>query len=370
MQVVTQWPGAGNVDPQLLSHRIRGDFWDVLKSTGATLLLTREYEHCVLALNPTDKPRVTTLHLPHPSGLVVDRKRSTVHIASTRNPNQIFQFAAANAAMRRRDGMASVIDGVGRLLPVASRFYPGSLYLHDLALIGGKLHGNAVGLNAIVDLSAEKFKTVWRPKTIDEEAMTRNHLQLNSIAAGSTVSKSFFSASAEAPSSRRPGHRNFPVDRRGVIFCGETGEPMARGLTRPHSARLFGRQVWVANSGYGEVGFVKDGGFQSVCRLPGWTRGLCFVGDVAFVGTSRVIPRFRQYAPGLDVDKSICALHAVDTKSGKTLGSMIWPIGNQIFAIDWAPAKMVRGFPFAAGAGRARKQERSFFYSYVTEGSR
>ena len=36
--------------------------------------------------------------------------------------------------------------------------------------------------------------------------------------------------------------------------------------------------------------------------LPGWTRGLWFHGSTAFVGASRVIPRFSNYAPGFDVD--------------------------------------------------------------------
>ena len=154
----------------------------------------------------------------------------------------------------------------------------------------------------------------------------QNHIQLNSIAAGTDLHSSYFSASTDTLSVRRPGHQNFPVDKRGIIFSGATREPIVRGLTRPHSARLHAGKIWVDNSGYGELGIAEDGKFISVALLPGWTRGLCFYQDIAFVGTSRVIPRFRQYAPGLDVEASICGLHAVDTKSGKTRGSLIWPL--------------------------------------------
>ena len=98
-----------------------------------------------------------------------------------------------------------------------------------------------------------------------------------------------------------PGQRNYPVDRRGVIFSGATREPVVRGLTRPHSARIWRRKLWVNNSGYGEFGTAGDGAFVTVARLPGWTRGLAFAGGYAFVGVSRVIPRFSAYAPGLDV---------------------------------------------------------------------
>jgi hypothetical protein len=121
---------------------------------------------------------------------------------------------------------------------------------------------------------------------------------------------------------RRPGHLNFPVDRRGVIFSGATREPIVEGLTRPHSARLRDGVIWIDNSGYGELGRVVDGTFEPVVRLPGWTRGLSFAGDIAFVGTSRVIPRFRRYAPGLDEARSECGIHAIDVHSGKIQGSL------------------------------------------------
>ncbi len=67
------------------------------------------------------------------------------------------------------------------------------------------------------------------------------------------------------------------------------------------------------------------------------------------MGTSRVIPRFHRYAPGLDIDGSLCGLHAVDTSSGKILGSLVWPFGNQIFGLDWTPVEMTSGFPFDDG---------------------
>jgi uncharacterized protein (TIGR03032 family) len=168
-------------------------------------------------------------------------------------------------------------------------------------------------------------------------------------------------------SARRPGHRNFPVDRRGVIFSGATREPIATGLTRPHSARLARGKLWVDNSGYGELAIVRDGGIAPLARLPGWTRGLAFHGKIAFVGTSRVLPRFRQYAPGLDVDHSVCGVHAVDIDSGRVLGSLTWPFGNQIFAVDWIPASLAAGFPFRAGARRATRRETRLFSAFLTD---
>ncbi len=362
------WQQADAVDPRLLQHSVQSRWWETLAECGITLLVTREYEHLVMALlADKGKPSVTCLRIPHPSGLTVDRHRGVIYVASTRNPNQVYELAPVSRLISRRD-VTNATAAPKTLVPVSARYYPGCLYLHDLAMVDGKLHANAVGQNAIVRLADDgSFERVWWPKCVDTPRgpmFSRNHLQLNSIAAGEDLSTSFFSASLDYLSSRRPGHKNFPVDRRGVIFSGATRESMVRGLTRPHSARLHADRLWVDNSGYGEVGFIEDGAFASFARLPGWTRGLCFHRGIAFVGTSRVIPRFRNYAPGLDADDSVCGIHAVDIKSGKVLGSITWPYGNQIFAIDWLPRGFTTGFPFSPSSRRTGKGEKMLFYAF------
>ena len=370
-QIASQWQEAAQTDPLLLRGKAVGRWWDVLAETGVTLLVTREYEHLVMALRAdAHGPSTSYMRLPHPSGLAVDQEAATVTVASTRNPNQVFDLRPVTGLLERLDrAPVSVEDRP--LVPVRSRFFPGALYMHDLAYVGGVLHANSVGQNAVVQLHEDGDHTrVWWPRCIeraDGPVFGQNHIQLNSIAAGADLASSFFSASTDVLSARRPGHRNFAVDRRGVIFSGATREPMARGLTRPHSARLHDGKVWVDNSGYGELCVAIDGRAEPVIRLPGWTRGLCFVGGYAFVGTSRVIPRFRQYAPGLDVDASRCGVHAVDLATGRVAGSLFWPAGNQIFAIEWLPGTATSGFPFHTGPKRSREDPTSLFYAFQTD---
>jgi uncharacterized protein (TIGR03032 family) len=373
-EALSLWQGAAEVDPRLFAFTVSGDWWEALAATGRTLLVSREYEHLLLALTVTSGgPRISFMPLPHPSGIAVDEHRRTVYVASTRNPNQIFDLQPVNGA-GPQGNVADERRVEHPLVPVRSRFLPGSTYLHDLAMIGGVLHANAVGQNAIIRLQGfEEPRVVWWPAAMDRPdgpLLDRNYLQLNSIAPGSSLVSSFFSASTDRVSTRRPGHRNFAVDQRGVIFSGATREPVVRGLTRPHSARFVRDHLWVDNSGYGEVGVVDSGRFSPVVRLPGWTRGLHSTGHVAFVGTSQVIPRFRHYAPGLDLTTSICGLHAIDVQRGTLLGSMTWPMGNQIFAIDSVPITWQTGFPWTAGKQRSssRKRIKDLFYAYRLTG--
>jgi uncharacterized protein (TIGR03032 family) len=364
-QIAAQWTWDAEADPKLLEHEVQGRWWEVLASTGCTLLATREYEHLVVALGAAGgRPRQSHLRLPHPSGLAV-REDGHVCIASTRNPNIVYELAPCQSLLPQWKGL-DPRRHLGTLLPARCAYLPGCLYLHDLALIGGRLHGNAVGLNAVVELDVPGgFQVAWWPRAENQRGprLDGNYLQLNSIAAGQSLNTSYFSASAAAPSRRRPGHRNFPVDRRGVIFSGKTRRICASGLTRPHSARLRGGELWVDNSGYGEVGRVSGEGFEPVARLAGWTRGLCFHEDVVFVGTSRVIPRFECYAPGVDPECSRTGIHALDVRTGQILGSLLWPRGNQIFALELVPSTLVTGFPFSGGGRPGVRQVRALFFA-------
>jgi uncharacterized protein (TIGR03032 family) len=366
-QVSSQWREAADTDPRLLESRASKGWWSTLEQLGITLFVTREYEHLVLAL--AGRAHTSYFPMPHPSGLAVDRKARCVHVASTRNPNQIYTFKPLASLLERSDvKLPGKYDPV--MMPVTAAYYPGSLYIHDLAIVGGQLYANAVGHNAVVRLpEGNCFERSWWPKCIELQGspvFSRNHIQLNSIAAGRTLAQSFFSASSDQIGRLRPGHLNYPVDGRGVIFSGVTREPVCTGLTRPHSARLRDKEIWVDNSGYGEVGLVHDGRLQVVRRLPGWTRGLCLVDDIAFVGTSRIIPKFARYAPGLDAAASICGIHAISCKTGDLVGSLEWPYGNQIFSIDWIPSGVTTGFPFRIPF-RQQKRETALFYSYLNQ---
>jgi uncharacterized protein (TIGR03032 family) len=367
-QVVSQWEHADRIDPAALKAVVRGQWWDVLSKRRLTLLVTREYEHLVLGMSVIrERPCVSFLRVLHPSGLAVDLKQGVVHLASTRNPNQLLELVPVirleNGSRPRR------MDPV--LMPVRSTFLPGSTYLHDLALIGGVLHANAVGRNVVVRSGHRgRLELAWWPKCVERRpgrpAIDRNYIQLNSIAAGPSLERSFFTASSAAISRRRPGHRNYPVDGGGVVFSGRTREPVATGLTRPHSAR-FGSdgRLWLDNSGYGEVGVVEGGRFCPVHRFEGWTRGLAFHDGLAFVGTSRVLPRFGHYAPGVDARRAQCGIHILEMASGRILGSITWPAGNQIFAVEVAPRSFTSGFPFHAR--RRLYEERALFYGFVTD---
>jgi uncharacterized protein (TIGR03032 family) len=76
----------------------------------------------------------------------------------------------------------------------------------------------------------------------------------------------------------------------GILMDVSTGELLAQGLSMPHSPRWHAGRLWVCESGTGTIGYIdaRSGRYEPVATTPGFTRGLDFAGDFAFVGLSQV----------------------------------------------------------------------------------
>ena len=356
--------------PDTFRQTVTGAWWDILHELGATLIATREYEHLAIAFSTDGKSRETTVHpLPHPSGIAYCPNRKRVYIASTRNPNQVVCFAPAIAAVETTKIAALYANRP--LMPETASFFPGRTYLHDLAVIGKKLHGTATGMNTVCRLDEPgRPRRVWWPKSVESDGrpnIEKNYIQLNSIAAGRSIRESYFTASCATPGRYRPGHLRFSVDGQGVVFSGRSREPIAHGLTRPHSLRLSRNELWVANSGYGEVGVVQDGEFHGFAKLPGWTRGLAMTERYIFAATSRILPRFEAYAPGLNPADCRCGIHVVSRRDGAVLGSVTWPFGNQVFGVELVPRQFTHGFATSIKRIRSYSRRNELYYSFSSD---
>jgi hypothetical protein len=110
-----------------------------------------------------------------------------------------------------------------------------------------------------------------------------------------------------------------------------------------------------------QLGRVSGDKFEPVFRLDSWTRGLYFHDHLAFVGTSRVLPRYSHYAPGLDPDQCRTGVHVLDLVTGRMLVSLLCPMGNQIFAIEGIDHRITPGFPFVQGSNPSPKSRSQLF---------
>jgi uncharacterized protein (TIGR03032 family) len=132
--------------------------------------------------------------------------------------------------------------------------------------------------------------------------------------------------------------------RGGCLIDVPSGELISRGLSMPHSPRWYDGKLWVLESGAGSLAVVDPatGKLQTVALLPGFTRGLDFLGPFAFIGLSQVresalfsgIP----ITDRLPVEERKCGVWVVDTRSGQTVAFLRFEAGVQeIFAVQILP---------------------------------
>ena len=76
----------------------------------------------------------------------------------------------------------------------------------------------------------------------------------------------------------------------GVVLDVDADAVVVGGLSMPHSPRWYGNALWILNSGTGELLMAnpETGEVRVVCGLPGYVRGLSFVGPHALVGMCKI----------------------------------------------------------------------------------
>jgi uncharacterized protein (TIGR03032 family) len=127
----------------------------------------------------------------------------------------------------------------------------------------------------------------------------------------------------------------------GVLLDIETGESLVRGLSMPHSPRCYAGRLWMLESGSGSFGYVDlvEGKYQPIVQLQGFTRGLDFCGNLAFVGVSQV--RESAVFSGIRItevvneEDRLCGIWVFDISTGSIVGFLKFQQAVQeIFAVN------------------------------------
>ncbi len=128
----------------------------------------------------------------------------------------------------------------------------------------------------------------------------------------------------------------------GVLLEMPSGEVLARGLSMPHSPRWYQGKLWLLESGTGSIGTVdlNAGRYERIAAVPGFTRGLDFYRNLAFIGLSQV--RETAVFSGIPLTERIaernCGVWVVDLVTGRTVAYLKFEDAVQeIFAMQVLP---------------------------------
>lgn len=174
-----------------------------------------------------------------------------------------------------------------RLYAPQVSYITGELNTHDVALDNqNRIIFINTAFSCLATVSTERsFDVLWKPPFISR-LMPEDRCHLNGLAMENGLPRY---ASMFAESDTHEGWRPHRVGG-GIIIDITTNDIVCRGLSMPHSPRIYNNTLYILNSGTGEFGYVdiQTGKFVSICFCPGFVRGLSFIGDYAIVGLSKL----------------------------------------------------------------------------------
>jgi uncharacterized protein (TIGR03032 family) len=281
--------------------------WDGLRTT----LLMREF----------DKPL----------GMNVSGRRL---VLATRNDVWLF----ADAPLLAPDFLENAPGRYDALYLPRATYHTGDLNTHDVTLLGDEVWLAATRFSCLAKASVDfNFLPVWRPPFVSD-LVPEDRCHLNGIAVRDGRPRYVTAlGTTDAPGAWRETKATG-----GVLIDIETNEILLGGLAMPHSPRWRDGRILLLNSGAGELLSVdpRDGRPETVCRLPGYLRGLCFHGPFALLGLSKI--RERHIFGGLPIQQRgetlRCGISVVDLRNGREAGFFEFTAGcEEIYDVQVLP---------------------------------
>jgi uncharacterized protein (TIGR03032 family) len=334
MDPQAETPNAEKPVEKMIEVAISPEFPAWMAQAGGSVIITT-YQADKVILAGWNGRQVTLLprHFDRPMGLTV-RGRS-IALATRR---EIWMFGNAPfLAPHYPEPDCKRYDAL--FLPRATHI-TGELNVHDLAFGTEGLWFVNTRFSCLSLLTPEySFLPKWQPKFISE-LVPEDRCHLNGLVLQNGKPK-YVTALGTAD---RAGAWRENKASGGVLMEVDSKEIIMDGLCMPHTPRYHNGKWWLLNSGAGEfLQIVPERSEKTVvCALPGYLRGLCFVGNRwALIGISLI--REKHMWAGLAVQKRfehqlLCGVAVVDLNDGRHVATLQFTQGaEELYDVQFLP---------------------------------
>ena len=322
-------------DPSLLRAVHTANFPALLRQLGASLLVTTyQAGKLVMVRDEGDHLNTHFRAFQAPMGMALDGDRLAIGTQM-----QVWEFVDVPAVTAK-------LEPPGRhdacFLPRSSHI-TGNIQIHEMAWGADRalwVINTRFSCLCTIDGSAS-FTPRWRPPFVSAlEPTDRCHLNGLGMVDGRPR---YVTALGESDT---PAGWRANKARGGILMDLDSGEVITRGLSMPHSPRWHMGRLWVCESGAGTLGHVdlKTGKYEPIAEMPGFTRGLEFAGNLAFVGLSQV--RESAVFSGIPITERLtaeertCGVCAIDLRSGQVVALLRFETAVQeVFAVTVLPGR-------------------------------
>lgn len=311
-------------------------FGRIMAERQLSLLVSTYDTGKVFLLRATERGvNVHFVGFPRAMGIAVNRER--LYIGSKNRVHELYNMPALIPRVPPPEIEGGQYDAC--YVP-RTDYFTGDIDIHEMAFAGDKLWCVNTRFSCLCTIDRPySFEPRWRPPWITGLS-SDDRCHLNGLA---VVDGRVAYATAFATSDTHEGWRP-TKSTSGLVMEVPSGRILAQGFSMPHSPRFYARHVWVLNSGHGTVAVVDPatGTAREIAQMSGFTRGLDFSGNIAFVGLSRV--RENKVFGGTPLTDRIpeaerfCGVQALDVSTGKIVGFVRFESGvNEIFSVKVLP---------------------------------
>jgi uncharacterized protein (TIGR03032 family) len=183
------------------------------------------------------------------------------------------------------------------------------------------------------------FVPKWKPPFISEyDSTDRCHLNGLAMRQGTPRYVTALGTSDEAAGWRANKASG------GIVMDIKDNRIIASGLSMPHSPRWYQDRLWVLESGAGRLLSIdpETGEQTIVAEVPGFCRGMDFIGRYAVIGLSQIreTAMFAGLALTKREDDRRCGVWIVDIHSGESVGHLSFDTKiEEIFSVQCLPMK-------------------------------
>jgi uncharacterized protein (TIGR03032 family) len=310
-------PAADNEPPPLRS--VHTSNLPQLFEQGNISLLVTTYQAGKLVILRNDKGVLNThfRNLHKPMGLAVAGGKLAIGCSI-----DIWEFHNVPAVCKKLDegdeNKATSFTHDACFLPRRSHT-TGDVQIHEMAWVDDELWFVNTAFSCLATRSdINSFQPQWRPSFITE-LLPGDCCHLNGLAMRDGQIR-YVTALGET---NTPGGWRDNKRDGGLLIDVDSNEIITRGLSMPHSPRWYRNRLWVLESGHGGFGTIDlaTGRYQQIAQLPGFTRGLSFLGSYAFIGLSQV--RESAVFSGIPLverlEERTCGVWVIDIETGQTV---------------------------------------------------
>ncbi len=311
---------------------------EILKQLGISLLISTYQAGKLIIARPDPKGGLNThfVSLPKPMGMATSGNRFAIG-----TKHEIIEYKNVSGAARK----VEPVNTHDACYVPWLRHTTGDVDIHEMAYgKDDKLWFINTKFSCLCTRHSDfSFQPEWRPWFVSGYS-PEDRCHLNGLAMQNGSPKYVSSLGVGDTHQAWRANKAFG----GTLMDIEKNEFVVEGLSMPHSPRIYRDKLWLLESGRGSLACVdlKSGKLETVCELDGFTRGIDFVGDLAFIGLSQI--RESNTFGGLPLTERlterICGVWIVNITNGNVIGFLRFKGSVQeIFSVQ-----AVRGALFPA----------------------